>query len=54
MGNEEHSKMITNRFLEVKDDINFLEFISNNARNYYNDYLSTHNNVRHTIKLLDL
>ena len=54
MGNEEHAKMITNRFLEVKDDINFLEFISNNARNYYNDYLSTHNNVRHTIKLLDL
>ena len=54
LGNEEHAKMITNRFLEVKDDTNFLEFISNNARNYYNDYLSTHNNVRHTIKLLDL
>ena len=38
IGNEEHARMLEKRFLEVKDDTDFLNFISNNARNYYETY----------------
>ena len=54
IGTYEHSKLIETRFLQVKDDVEFLTFISNNSREYYNQYLSTHNNVKHTLKLLNL
>jgi hypothetical protein len=54
LGNEEHSKMLEKRFLEVKDDNDFLNFISNNARNYYETYLSRENRVAHTLNLLEL
>lgn len=54
LGNQEHSKMLEKRFLEVKDDMEFLNFISNNARNYYETYLSRENRVAHTLNLLGL
>lgn len=54
LGNESHAKLIEQRYLEVKDDYEFLNFISKNARQYYTDYLSRENRVNHTIKLLDL
>jgi hypothetical protein len=54
LGNEEHSKMLEKRFLEVKDDTEFLNFISNNARNYYETYLNRENRVAHTLNLLEL
>lgn len=54
LGNEEHSKMLEKRFLEVKDDVEFLNFISNNARNYYETYLNRENRVAHTLNLLEL
>ena len=54
LGNESHAKLIEERFLEVKDDYEFLNFISKNARQYYTDYLSRENRVNHTIKLLNL
>lgn len=53
LGLEKHAKLIEKRFLEVKDDLDFLEFISKNAREYYITYLNE-NNVDHTIKLLGL
>lgn len=51
---EEHAKLIEKRFLEVKDDKNFLDFISNNAREYYTNFIKFDNCVDHTFKLLDL
>lgn len=54
LGNEVHANMITERFLQVKNDKNFLEFIAKNAREYYDMYLKQHNNVLHTLRLLDI
>ena len=53
-GNADHAKMIEDRFLEVKDDKDFLEFISKNAREYYKNYLNYDNNVKHTLDLLNI
>jgi hypothetical protein len=53
-GLSHHAEMVTKRFLEIKDDYSFLEFISKNARKYYEDYLSPTSSVKHTIKLLEL
>lgn len=54
LGNESHAKLLEKRFLEVKDDKEFLDFISNNARSYYLNYLSKQNRVKHTLNLLNL
>jgi hypothetical protein len=54
LGNETHAAMIEKRFLEVKDDKEFLSFISKNAKEYYDTYLSRYNNVKHTLNLLEL
>jgi hypothetical protein len=54
LGNEEHARMIEKRFLEVKDNNEFLLFISNNAREYYETYLKSDVNVNHTLNLLGL
>lgn len=54
LGTEDHAKMIESKFLEVKDDYDFLNFVSKNARNYYNEYLSETNRISHTLKLLNI
>lgn len=54
LGNASHAKMIVDRFLEVKDDIDFLNFISKNARKYYDEYLSMDESIKLTYKLLGL
>jgi hypothetical protein len=54
MGGEIHAEMIENRFLEIKDDMDFLKFISNNSRNYYINNLSPINSVKNTYYLLGL
>jgi hypothetical protein len=53
-GEHHHAEMITKRYLEVIDDTEFLEFISKNAREYYENYLSPTSSVKHTINLLEL
>jgi hypothetical protein len=53
LGLYEHAKMIEKKFLEVKDDFDFLNFVSNNSREYYETYLSE-NNVKYTLELLEL
>jgi hypothetical protein len=53
-GNYDDAKLIEKRFLEVKDDEKFLNFISNNARDYYNKYLAYNNNVKHTLNILGI
>lgn len=51
---EEHAKLIEERYLQVKDDIDFLNFISHNARTYYEKFITLDNCVQHTYRLLDL
>jgi hypothetical protein len=52
LGEKHHADIIINRYLEVKDDNEFLEFISNNAKNYYEQYLNPYSSIETTIKLL--
>ena len=54
LGEKHHAEMLEKRFLEVKDDINFLNFISDNARKYYEDFLSINGSVNLTYKILNL
>lgn len=54
IGNESHARLLEKRFLEVKDNKEFLDFISNNARKYYINYLSSKNRIQHTIQLLNM
>lgn len=54
MGKKHHAKMIENRFLEVRDDIDFLNFISTNARKYYEQHLNGDGGINTTYKILGL
>jgi hypothetical protein len=54
LGNETHAKMIERKFLEVKDNKDFLEYISTNSRKYYETYLTQISRVDHTLNLLGL
>jgi len=54
LGNQEHAKKIEQRFNEVKNDKDFLKFISENARSYYVNNLTSPNRVNNTIKILGL
>jgi len=51
---EEHSRLIEQKFLQVKDDIDFLQSIANNARQYYLNHIHGLNGVKHTLQLLDV
>lgn len=51
-GEKHHADMITQRYREVIHDTEFLSFISNNAKDYYENYLSPSNSVDLTIKML--
>jgi hypothetical protein len=53
-GTQIHADKIIKRYLEVKDDTDFLNFVSENAREYYKKYLSPDSSVDFTIKLLGL
>jgi hypothetical protein len=52
--NASHAILIQEKFLQIKDDAEFLDFIASNARNYYNNNICGLNGVLHTIKLLNL
>jgi hypothetical protein len=54
LGNESHAKLIEDRFNEVINNKNFLNFVSKNAREYYENYLSKENRIKHTLNLLNL
>lgn len=53
-GKEEHVNAYINRFLEVKDDKEFLNFISTNARKYYEEYLHPNVRLNQIINLLEI
>jgi len=52
IGEKNHAELIIKRYLEVKDDDEFLNLISKNAKEYYNKYLSPSSSVDFTIKML--
>lgn len=54
LGDEKHAKLIEQRFHEVIQNKNFLNYISKNAREYYEKYLSKESRVQHTLNLLNL
>lgn len=51
---EHHAKLIEERFKEVVDDVEFLSYISKNAREYYERNLSPKNRVNKTLEILGL
>ena len=53
-GTDEHSNAYIKRFLEVKDDKEFLDFISKNAREYYENYLHESTRLNKIIELLEI
>jgi hypothetical protein len=53
-GEQEYADLYIKRFLEVKDDKEFLKHISNNAMAYYDTYLRPEARVRHIFNLWEL
>lgn len=54
IGGDKYVQAYIDRFLEVKDDKDFLEFIANNAREYYLKYCSPENRLTHILNLLEI
>lgn len=52
LGLEHHAKMLEEKFLEVVNDHDFLNYIATNARQYYENYLSPENRLTLTYNLL--
>jgi hypothetical protein len=53
-GGENYTEAFKKRFFEVKDDLDFLSFITKNGRDYYINYCSTNNRVKHIIEKLNI
>jgi len=53
-GGKEYVEQYLKKFKEVKDDKDFLKFVTNNAKEYYNTYLHPLTRVQHIIKLLKI
>lgn len=53
-GKQEYADLYIQRFLEVKDDKEFLDFISKNAMEYYDTYLHPKVRVKHIFDLWEL
>jgi len=54
VGGDKYVQAYIDRFLEVKDDKDFLQFITNNAREYYLKYCSPQNRINHILNLLNI
>ena len=46
--------MYLKKFIEIKDNIEYLEFVSNNARLYYEKYLHPKTRVQTILEKLNL
>jgi hypothetical protein len=53
-GGQKYVDAYINRFLEVKDDKDFLNFISKNAREYYENHLHSSSRLNTIKKILDI
>ena len=54
LGEKKHAKLIEDRFNSVVNDIDFLNYVSENARHYYENHLSSDVRVNKTLNLLNL
>lgn len=54
LGNNNHAKLLENRYHEVINDDEFLKFVSNNAKNYYDENFSLESKIKKTFNLLNL
>lgn len=54
LGLEQHAKMIENKFIETVRDKEFTDFISNNAKQYYDTYLTLNPSIDLTLDILNL
>ena len=52
LGGDEYVKRYIERWISIKDDLGFLQGISENARKYYEDYVAIGNIEKHFINLL--
>jgi hypothetical protein len=53
-GGPEYVEAYVNRFMEVKDDFQFLNFISENAHNYFEENCSQYNRLSQIFKLWEI
>jgi hypothetical protein len=53
-GDERHANAYIDKFKEIKDNKEFLEFISKNARQYYETYLHPSVRIKHITNLLEI
>ena len=54
LGGEKYVNAYIERFLEVKDDYDFLSYISENAHNYFQENCIQENRLKNIIKLINL
>jgi hypothetical protein len=54
LGLPHHAKLIEERYLEVTKNKNLINFISKNAKDYYEKYLSRYSRIKYTLELLQL
>lgn len=54
IGGPEYVEAYIKRFNETKDDKEFLEFIAKNGREYYTQYCSPQNKLKHILNLLNI
>lgn len=54
IGGEKYVQAYIDRFLEVKDDKEFLNFIAKNGRDYYLQYCSPQSRLHHILNLLNI
>jgi hypothetical protein len=53
-GNKSHAELLEKRYYEVINNIDFLSFISKNAREYYKNNCEINSIIKNTFKLLNL
>jgi hypothetical protein len=54
LGDQNHADKLVQRYYDVIDDDEYLNFISKNAKNYYMENFTLHNSIKNTFDLLDL
>jgi hypothetical protein len=54
LGEKKHAKLIEDRFKSVVNNMDFLNFVSRNARNYYEENLSPDVRIKKTFNILNL
>lgn len=54
LGLKHHAELLENKFYKVIKDKDFLNFISNNAKKYYDKYLTLNNSINLTLEILNI